>query len=350
MLIGLKMTTGSPHLHNQTIEGADSIYRIRCLILDFMYDPTKTQLELNITSNIAFNFVVSLIAILLNCLISYIMLLHRKYQTPSYFLLLQNSILDAIFPTTLVSWNVILLQVMDRNTHCMYINTSLYIGYVFGSVSMIYANMMATDRYLAIFRPFYYHERIVVNYKTYGPYITASWFFSVAIVGLSLLTPDFTMFYAYAALSLTASITFGSFVSIRIRLLVRDIIDKTDYPSLKHRAREQRRRKHEYFLNRLTTAMIFVLLASYVPFTIYSMIELTAPKCLTPYAYGGVLWAYTFIYIKSIANPLLFCVSMSTLRRDIVRLVWNKDNMIRPEVTRTGACEPTVTEHPTRRN
>ena len=153
-----------------------------------------------------------------------------------------------------------------NNKLCKF-NTSLYIGYVFGSVSMLYANMMATDRYLAIFKPFYYHEKILVDYRTYGPFITACWFFSVAIVGLSLLTPDFTMFYGYAALSLTASMTFGSFVTIRIHFLVRNITEKTDYPSMKCRAREQRRKKHEYFMNRLTTAMIFVLLASYIPFT-----------------------------------------------------------------------------------
>lgn len=319
----------------------DGIYVIRCIVTDFLYDKREIQLEVNISANIAFNFILSLVAIMLNVIVSYVMVAHTKYQTPTYFLLLNNAILDAIFPVTLMSWNFILMEIMDHDTSCTFINTSLYIGYVFGSASVILANMMALDRFLAIFRPFFYHEKIVINHKTYGPYIIACWIFSIVFTAASLLTPNFSMFYAYATLLLSAAITFGTYVSIRTHMLVREITDKT-YPSIKHREREERRRKHEEYMNKLTTAMIIVLLTTYLPFTVYSMIRLIAARVLTPTAYAGVIWVYTFIYSKSIANPLLFCISMSTLRRDIKRLFKKKSNTVHMETSRTNVYADTL--------
>ncbi|XP_066920749.1 olfactory receptor 5P66-like [Clytia hemisphaerica] len=323
-----------PHSsQNQSTHQDIGSYRVECVILEFLYDSREVQLEVNISSNIAFNFILSILIMIINGIIAYVMLIHAKYKTPSYFLLLNNAIVDAIFPSTLVSWNFILLEIMDYNAACTFINASLYLGYVFGSISMILANMMALDRYLAIFKPFFYHERIVINYMKYGPYIFAGWLFSIVFVGLSLLTPKFTMFYGFAALTLSLTIVFGSYVYIRVHFLVKNITEKT-YPSIKQREREERRRKHDYYMNRLTSAMIFVLLVCYAPFTIYSMIFLTASKLLTTKAYAGVLWAYTFIYCKSIGNPLLFCISMTTLRRDIGRLFTRKDNMVHAETSR----------------
>ena len=327
--------------NTSTTSDANGIYVIRCIVSDFLYDKRELQLEVNISANIAFNFILSLVAIMLNGIVSYVMVAHTKYQTPTYFLLLNNAILDAIFPVTLMSWNFILMEVMNHDTSCTFINTSLYIGYVFGSASVILANMMALDRFLAIFRPFFYHEKIVINYKTYGPYIIACWIFSVLFTAASLLTPNFSMFYAYATLLLSAAITFGTYVSIRTHMLVREITDKT-YPSIKHREREERRRKHEEYMNKLTTAMIIVLLTTYLPFTVYSLIRLTASKLLTPTAYAGVIWVYTFIYSKSIANPLLFCISMSTLRRDIKRLFKKKNNAVHIETSRTNVYADTM--------
>ena len=326
---------------SSTRPDVDGVYVIRCIVTDFLYDAREIQLEVNISANIAFNFILSTVAIMLNVIVSYVMLAHTKYQTPSYFLLLNNAILDAIFPVTLMSWNFILMEVMNHDTSCTFINTSLYIGYVFGSASVILAIMMALDRFLAIFRPFFYHEKIVINYKTYGPYILTGWVFSIVFTAVSLLTPNFSLFYGYATLLLSFAITFGTYVSIRTHILVRNITEKT-YPSIKQREREERRKKHEEYMNKLTTAMIFVLLTTYVPFTVYSLIRFTGAHMLTPTAYAGVIWVYTFIYSKSIANPLLFAISMSTLRRDIGRLFKKKSNLVHMEISRTNVYGDTL--------
>ena len=322
-------------LQNMTLSAANNndsdvtsgIYIIRCITTDFIYDSREMRLELNISSNIAFNFILAIVTTLLNGLTTYIMLIHTKYQTPSYFLLLNNAILDGLFPLTLIPWNFILMEIMDENTSCAFIDTSLYIGYVLGSCSVLLANLMALDRYLAIFRPFFYHEKILVNYKSYGPCIIGGSIFSTVFTGVSLLTPNFSLYYGYATLILSTAIMFGLYVIIRTHLLVKEIGEKT-YPSIKHKEREERRRKHEDYMNKLTMALIVVLLATYAPFAAYSMIRLVAYRTLTTNSYAAVVWVYTFIYSKSIANPLLFCISMSTLRRDIRRLFRKKNNAV----------------------
>lgn len=282
--------------------------------------PSTPAFITNLLVKIGVNFVLTLFILLLNCPVCYIMLTRRKYRKPSYSLLLNNVIADLILGVLLCVWSVILFFIfMYKESSCTFALPIIFFTTVSGNAIAIIGNVLAVDRYLAIFQPFLYDIKISHNNRIYVLPLIAAWLFSLVVSVLGYIESTCKLVFFIIIFAVTC--IWCCFVYLKIFFLVREK-KRMETASQNVEAGAAIIRPHykkkDLKLFVLTIVVLITFFLCYGPWNILLITFLqTDQDSITSGFIVALIWSKTLYHFKGVLNPLIYCYSMKEIRNDL---------------------------------
>ncbi|XP_057291932.1 rhodopsin-like [Hydractinia symbiolongicarpus] len=299
-------------MFNKTI----STDEIVCLNIKFVFS-INGGYAVNIYINIILQFIINFSSCVLNTLVSIVIIRQRKLRTPSNVLLLNSTISDTLLGLThLVFWLPCLIMALHQTHSCFLFVALNTLGYYCGTISFLNTDLIAVDRYIAIYKPYYYSENITGNLKVYVKFIIFQWIITAVLIGLSHLTPNFLIILISASISIPFTISWCSFVYTKVFLTVKELNNR-DRATKRHLNQEDTQKMKEIRLAKITAAMILTVSVCFTPLWVMSALWLVEKMKFSPFLYALILWALVLSSLKSLLNPLLIYLTITDIKKAI---------------------------------
>ena len=301
---------------------------------------------LNIYIVLILNFFLCLLTLLLNVLVMYIIAKHKEFKCAAFSLYFYTACTDLFLAFAgMPLWIIVVMMALYRTHSCGLFEVTIFILHVMGMVSFSLVFLLAMDRYIAIFKPFYYNAKIQSKRHVYG-LITA-----IIVVTMFIVTLATFLLKNYNLLNfIQLAIIFSNFI---IQLLIySSICCKTKAIKRTYAKRIGKRFKNKncsqdrklVFSNML---LVITLYLCYLPQGLKLILEFTN-MLEGHWIFTIGLWTYFFIGLKSLLNPILYCFSLKSVRVKIselfvsIRLVKQKDSKQRNSDTQASTWPDVV--------
>lgn len=358
-----------------------SFVEVQCFLASFVYSLHGWHKIVYMTIPI----VVAIIffpSVILN-LLAFRIFMEKKMRMRTSNILVLNTIVADFFASLLsMSFEVahFSLVVYYNQVNCLLYAAMLFAGFVFGIVSFLMVTIASCERYVAVFKPYFYSAKLSHRLSLYYCTIVFTWLLAISIVASSFTVPGFkpTLIFLSFQISLLIINFYMNVKVFQVARLARkriqnqiackpeiDILKQAGYPyviediHVKRKSSictsnggvSQIRRKYPIVSaksefsnhahveqyrnsrlqrenrkgNRMTFMMTLSLCICYLPFVITSIIwSITDIETPTMYTFADI--AAVFATFKAIVNPVIYCYSMTSVRKRMYALVSMKSN------------------------
>ncbi|XP_065664895.1 uncharacterized protein LOC136086586 [Hydra vulgaris] len=309
--------------------------------------------------------------VFLNLVVFAVIVKTKKLYTSSNVLLASTAVCD--FLSALISmplWIVTLMLGLQKNHYCVVYLSAVFTSHVLQYLSFLLVTIISLDRYLALFKPFFYKHQVSGNPLHYVPSIVV---LSVVVLILnvaSLLTPEKQLIKNIILLSLPPFMFMSIYSHFKILYKVKNITrtntnrkqrisdcfsttsskngNKSNFApstisfSTKSNAiicsafiKKQSShfelpceiKNNEEKLKQINISYLtfFLLVSLYLCFTPYVMV--TATWMIKPctknvqWIHAAYTWSYAFVCIKSLVNPILYCYRVRLIKEQVKRQI-----------------------------
>jgi len=298
----------------------DGYFAYRCQITDSSY-PFFNPYKSIMVSGVTVSLVLSPLIICLNILVAMAIMRKRRLRTASNMLLVSTAISDiCVGMSSIPLFAANFFFAYSIRTHnCILYTSQIASMHYFSFVSFVLVMIIAIDRVLAVFKPFFYHDRIVARWRSYFYIAIIIWVLIAIFITIIVLLPAwFVLLYVEAAVFFVSSITsLATHTSIylvvkRFRKTVPHGCAMTD--TLNHK-RERKQQMKDWKLSVLTFFMLISILVCYVPYSITGLMWLcnVSDDWLMPLN----VWSFVMVTMKSLLNPILYCYSISIICKEV---------------------------------
>lgn len=354
-----------------TAKQRQQVYHFICDVTTITY-PLDSMNSSIILVSMAFNILIGLLVIILNSLV--ISTISRKpiLHCASNFLLLNAAIADflcGIIGIPLFTANFLFVFI-NKNHSCILFTIMIGSIHFLGILSLWILTMVAIDRYIAVFKPYSYHH-FRFDYNRYVHIVMCLWIMDFTFMVAALTLRSFNAVLVFEACCFFVAGALSSIIHLRIyrktRSVVRDIskmhrctkkstnnnnnknnnninsnntnnhnsnnnMDNTNNSSNdqidnnnnnNNSNKDVQKKKYLFRQEAKVTLLTFLMLASmvvcYVPYGIVTINWLFGIDGIWIHVLNK--WAFTFISFKSFANPIIYCYSLSSIRKAVKEIV-----------------------------
>ena len=290
---------------------------LSCAFMGYIYEnsPTyKATLIIIATLMITLSFP----TFLLNMCIILSILRKPELHTPSFIVVLNLAISDCLAGfSAYIFYAIICIRFALGYNACpiAYIGTPW--AYVLAINSFYTTTLQTAERYLAIFFPYWYHEKVTVKRTSMAALST--WSSSIGLVVLWLLTKDNQIFHGAVGSSsiIFFSITITCYIRIfqKVRSIEKEIATQqtasTDHGN---------KIKSESKVAKATLIILVAVVACYLPglsLHFYFAFFGEAAKSSSKTHY----WVWLVGLLSSFVNPLIACRQLTVLRRPVIGIL-----------------------------
>ncbi|XP_057295348.1 olfactory receptor 51B5-like [Hydractinia symbiolongicarpus] len=316
------------------------VYQINCWsTVEYipLYDPYINFVYL------AISFLSSIIPpiIFLNGIIIYILWSTQSLHTPANTLIGVTAACDVLsalisMTSTVAVWFLVLSHHIDCT---LYIST-VYTSHVFSFLSFLLVCLMAFDRYVAIFKPYFYCRRISISQTVYTPYIAVITFLVLLLNGLNFLTSNKHLIQIAFLIFIPTLSLFYICVQVKVQRIVKDIARPvngrrtsvgSELPSGIAKANQEiasskKTMQAHIRISYLTMLIVLSICICYTPYNVFLLIQFIPSKYQDDdWLRIGYILSYSFMCLKSLLNPLIYCYRSSTIRKKIRHLLTKSD-------------------------
>ena len=256
----------------------------------------------------------SLPTVLVNIAIVTAIIFKRELRTPAYLVIANLAISDClagcfVYPC----YSVVCIQLALGNNPCPVAFVGTPLGYIFGLTSYNTIALQTVERYLAVFFPYWYHEKLTTKVIVIAN--VSTWLLSLSIVTLWLITKDNQIFNGILGpLSAVAfCVTVVSYVRIfrEVRKIEKQIKEQQVGCSA-----EQRKIKSESKVAKATAIILLAVVVCYSPLLIFEFV-IAFVNIKSSAASVSLYWWWFLAIGNSSINPYIACRQLSALRRSV---------------------------------
>ena len=262
--------------------------------------------------------ITSLPTLLLNMCIVISILRKSELHTPSFIVIINLALSDCLSGCTVhISYAIICIRFASGYDACpvAYIGTPL--SYVCVITSFYTITLQTVERYLAIFFPYWYHEKVTA--KCISVAALSTWLPSIALVTYWMITEDNHIFHSIVG-SLWVIFLFTTVICyVRIFCEVRRI-EKDMMINQTASCDDRKKIKSESKVARATLTILVVVLTCYSPgicIHFYFALFRESPKPSSL----GYYWVWLLTTLNSFLNPLIACRQLTVLRRPVKEIL-----------------------------
>ncbi|XP_065677388.1 uncharacterized protein LOC136077686 [Hydra vulgaris] len=310
-----------------------SLYTINCFKTSSSF-PYQTHKDGTLYLAIALLFVSSVPIVLINVYIVAMTFCSKDLHFSSNILMACTSffdLLNGIF--SFIPYAAILIMTFSKKHNCILYLVNQYAYNSFSTVSLAMVCVGSIDRYVAVFRPFFYHKYIKNNQCLYIKFacVTSSLF--LLIGGLSFLTENKLLVHTIILFISPIFIVTVLYIHIRLHFrakFVRQVIlaqvsgifGYSNENQEKNKLNEKKKICKELKTNKLTLMVCISTCIAHIPLFLLLFLWFSKPLSRRwDWTYNFNLWAHILTLMKSLANPIIYLNGSKALRKGIHR-VW----------------------------
>lgn len=291
---------------------------LSCAFMGYTYEATPVyNMSLVFIATLMLSF--SLPTFIVNICIIISILRKSELHTPSFIVILNLATSDCLAGcSAYVFYATSCIRFASGYDACpvAYIGTSW--SFILGITSFNTITLQTIERCLAIFYPYWYHEKVTV--KRIIAANISTWISSTAMVAFLLITEDNQAYNAIvASLSMILFI-----VTIICYILIFREVRRIEREMMKHQTASYEDRKKIRSESKVAKATVIILLAVvtfYTPALLLDFYIVIVGEHSTSSSIA-LYWAWFLVLINSFVNPLIACRQLSVLRRPVKLMLY----------------------------
>lgn len=243
----------------------------------------------------------------------------REFHTPAFTVITNLAISDSLAGCSgYIFYATTCMRFAMGYDACpvAYIGTSW--SYILGITSYNTIALQTVERFLAIFFPYWYHEKLTVKSVAIANVVT--WLLSISLVTFWLITKDNRAYNG-----ILGSLSLISFaVTVLSYLLIFREVRKIENAMIKHQTASREDRKKIRSESKVAKATAIILLAVVTCYTPMLFIEFYVAfiGSQTESFSIALYWAWFLAFSNSFINPLIVCRQLTALRRAVKEILF----------------------------
>ena len=254
----------------------------------------------------------------------------RIFHTPSFFIIANMAISDILSSCTaipcLATKCVYLLLKYDP---CSIAMVSTPLGYIFGITSFVSIVLQSGERFLAIFYPFWYREKLTNTAILIA--IACTWVMPSILVVILMTTKDNQLFSGILGTSMLIFFIGTILLYVFIFKEVKRLEKQSEMQNVVSSS-DTRKFKVESKVTTATAIILFTFGTCFAPVTLLTFFNSIFGEAT--YFTGVILyWCWFFGLLNSLLNPLVVCRQLTVLRRSVSAILcfWKYASQISPQ-------------------
>eukprot|EP00112_Aurelia_sp_Birch-Aquarium-sp1_P020497 Seg5299.2 transcript_id=Seg5299.2/GoldUCD/mRNA.D3Y31 product=Rhodopsin protein_id=Seg5299.2/GoldUCD/D3Y31 len=291
---------------------------LSCAFMGYAFENTNTyKVPLLIIASML--ILIALPTFLINAAIILVIIRKRELHTPAYFIIANLAISDCLTGcTTCICYAIVNIQfVLGHEDPCSVAYVGTLIGYLLGLSSYNTITIQTVERYIAVFIPFWYHEKLTTRNIMIAN--ASTWILSTIVVTIWLVTKNNEVFYGILGPVSLLCFCVTIFCYARIFREVKRI-EKEMKSMQVFCSGEQRRMHSESKVARATSIILLAVVICYTPL-IFLEFYLAFIGKQTTFISVALYWGWFLALTSSFINPLIACRQLSVLKRNILALL-----------------------------
>lgn len=265
----------------------------------------------------------------INLAIITVVIKKQIFHTPSFVIIANMAVSDLLCScTTFILFPINSAYSLSGNDPCIIANIGVPLGYLFCATSFTSIVLQSIERYLAIFYPFWYYEKLTIHKMLLLDLST--WLLSSFLVALLMITKNKQLFYGI--LGATTLVLFVATIAVYIRIF-REVkrMEKQSASQVVVSESNDTPFKTESKVAKATAIILFTFAMCFAPNILLSLCTAIMGKT-TYFADLTLYWFLFLTLINSSLNPLVVCRQLSILRRSVIDLIcfWKRTRQISP--------------------
>ena len=265
----------------------------------------------------------------INLAIITVVIKKQIFHTPPFMIIANMAVSDLLCScTTFILFPIHSVYIMSGHDPCIIANIGVSFGYLFCATSFTSILLQSIERYLAIFYPFWYHEKLTVRKLLLLDLI--SWLPSSFFVTLLMLTTNRQLFNGiFGAITL---VLFIGTIAVYIRIYGEvKRIEKLTASQVVVSESNDKHLKTESKVTKATAIILFTFAMCFAPNILLSLSTSIIGKA-TYFTDLALYWIFFLTLSNSFLNPLVVCRQLTTLRRSVTDFLcfWKRPSQISP--------------------
>ena len=242
-----------------------------------------------------------------------------------------NVLCENTISSSMISvWATNFVLAAKRHQVCNLYLISLAVGYSCSLIAVFEIWLLSVERYLAVFKPWFYEEKKSTMKKVLIWLIILTWFFSCIMGAASFIIRYFEPIKIVIAVTIPLSVLSSIAIHLRIYYFTRNITERIKRLSLQHLTESSQKhitikafKAQERKLTIVTASIVVQLIICYLPFCLIALYKALLKRSDSDIS---VLfnWSITAAAIKTFTNPVSFLYQLRRIRRSFVELVFRK--------------------------
>ena len=298
----------------ENITKQNGYYQVNCTILAY-----RQAIQGMLASGIM-NIIISIPVIVLNSIVITVILRNKKLQKPSYYLLINTAICDLLIGAVSIPvWSSNLFMIYNRRTHdCLLLIIMTGLSHLLGTMSFLAVFLSALDRYFAIFKPYFYEEKIAFKSRIYLNISICLWVVLVGLILTALFILSMHLIFLIQILASIMTISGSFYIHIKIYQKVKVVHTRIRSQTFTSNAIIQEDRIQEDRVALLTFFMLLALVIFYLPYIVMMTVWLINRELISS---STTTWNFTIVSLKSLVNPILYGFTMKDIRAQSIKLL-----------------------------
>lgn len=282
--------------------------------------------------------------VMLNTLTVLAILSSRPLRNPSNILLASTAITDVSSALLgMTEWVVVWMMGVYQKENCSLYLFAVFTSHVLSYLSFIFIWLVSVDRYLAIFKPFWYEGTIALSNKLYIKLLMCYFVILCILKAISLFViPDKNFIEHIIVLTLPFLIAHSTYIHISIHIHVGKVRRKISSVTkvVKRQQAESSfettvtdtntaasvyedsgvpsncRYHHHVNMSRLTCLMLVCLCVCYLPYMVIVGIKhIDVSFRNEPLVNLLYMWSYAIVCLNALMNPIIYAYRSIRIRR-----------------------------------
>ena len=289
---------------------------LSCAFMGYIYDESPTYKATLITIA-SFMLVLSLPTFFINTCIMIAIFWKSELHTPSFAVILNLAISDCLAGcSAYIFYATTSIRFASGYDACpvAYIGTPW--SHILAITSFNTIALQTIERYIAIFFPYWYHEKVSMRRIIVA--CLSTWLSSIALVTIWLITKDNRIFYGILGfLSITLFV-----VTVTAYFRIFREVRRIEKEMMTHQTasyEDRKKIKSESKVAKATVIILVVVITCYSPALFFDFYFAFIGK-KTKSASIGLYWAWLLALSNSFVSPLIACRQLTMLRKPVKRI------------------------------
>ena len=303
-----------------TNSSEDFVYLLQCYAVYYEYPLYGIHYFFEVLI-IVVNACIIIPTAMLNSITIYVFTRREQLKTAFNVLLINTSICDLLIGIVglPLSIHTLVLLLVYKTHNCMVYCANYFTIHLLSWISFITTFCIAVGRYLAIFKPFFYAEKLKGKILPYVLSMLTIWLL-MFFVNISSFFVERQLPLMYLSLIIPVVIAYSTYVHVRahrhlknIQRSIKAVDEQSDYKANSSTIRESK-------VARLTSLMLLSLCVCYLPYSgVYMTWIITNKTTHFLDTFGKV--SQLFAVVKCLVNPILYYKRKKILRLEVRKIL-----------------------------